>query len=132
VSKSNVLENILLDEVLGGVGYTPAANVSVALYTSVPSDVGGGAEVSGGSYARVTLANNTTTWPAAAGGSKSNGVVIEFPQATADWGIVTGFGIFDDAGTPRLLYWGTLAEPREILEGDTPSFGIGQLQITED
>lgn len=132
MSKSNVLENIILDEVLGGVGYTPAANVSVALYTAAPSDTGGGTEVSGGSYARVTLANNTTNWPAAAGGSKSNGTVINFPEATATWGTVTSFGIFDDQGTPRLLYWGMLAESREILDGDKPSFAVGALVITED
>lgn len=132
MSKSNVLENIILDEVLGGVGYTPAANTSIALYTSAPSDSGGGTEVTGGSYARVTLANNTTTWPSAAGGSKSNGVAVNFNEATADWGIVTSFAVFDDQGTPRQLYWGMLAEARDIKDGDKPSFAIGSLTIQED
>lgn len=132
MSKSNVLENILLDEVLGGVGYTPAANVSVALYTVAPSDLGGGTQVTGGSYAQVTLANNLTNWPVAAGGSKANGTEIAFATATADWGTITAFAIFDDQVSPRMLYWGTLAEDREILEGDTPRFGIGALSIQED
>jgi hypothetical protein len=132
MSKSNVLENILLDEVLGAVAYTPAANVSIALYTAAPSDTGGGTEVTGGSYARVTQANNATNWPAAASGSKSNGVAITFPTASAGWGTVTHFGIFDDQGTPRLLYWGALTTSRDILTGDTPSFAIGALTITED
>ena len=132
MSKSNILENLLLDEVLGGVNYAPAANVSVGLYTASPADAGGGVEVTGGSYARVTLANNLTNWPGAASGSKSNGVPIAFPTATADWGIVTSFGVFDDQATPRLLYWGELAESREILTGDTPSFAPTQLTITED
>jgi hypothetical protein len=34
--------------------------------------------------------------------------------------------------TPRLLYWGTLSQSRDILEGDTPSFASGALTITED
>jgi hypothetical protein len=134
MSKSDILENILLDEVLGAVAYTPAANVSVALYTVTPSDQTAGTEVSssGTAYARVSLANNTTNWPAASNGSKSNGTQILFATATADWGTVEGFGIFDDQGTPRLLYWGDLAEPREVLTGDRPNFAAGQLTITED
>lgn len=132
MSKSNVLENLLLDEVLGGVNYVAASNISVALFTTTPSDASSGTEVTGGSYARVTLANNLTNWPSAASGSKSNGTTISFPTATATWGTVTGFGIYDDQGTPRLLYWGTLSASREILNGDTPSFAAGALTITED
>jgi hypothetical protein len=92
LSKSNVLENLLLDEVLGGVNYSPATNVSIALYTVSPGDPGGGTEVTGGAYARVTQANNLTNWPAAAAGSKSNGVAITFPTATASWGTVEAPG----------------------------------------
>jgi hypothetical protein len=134
MSKSDILENILLDQVLGAVGYTPAANVAVALYTVTPSDQTAGTEVStsGTGYARITLANNTTNWPAASNGSKSNGTEILFASAEADWGTVEGFGIFDDAGTPRLLYWGDLAEPRPVVEGDRPRFLVGELTISED
>ncbi|MEJ7872157.1 MAG: hypothetical protein WKF67_07840 [Rubrobacteraceae bacterium] len=132
MSKSDILENILLDEVLGGVNYAPAANVSIALYTTTPTDAAAGTEVTGGAYARVVKANNATNWPAAAAGSKTNGTAINFPTASATWGTVTGFGIFDDQATPRLLYWGALAQSREILSGDTPSFAANSLSIQED
>jgi len=86
-SKSNYLENKVLDHVLGGGDYTRPATVYVALYTVAPSDTGGGTEVTGGSYARAAVTNNSTNWPAASGGEKSNGTEITFETATASWGM---------------------------------------------
>lgn len=132
MSKSDFLENELLDHVFGNAAYTAPANVYVALYTAAPTDAGGGTEVSGGSYARVTVANNATNWPAAVGGAKSNGVAITFPQATASWGTVTHFGIFDAASGGNLLRWGSLGTAKAIGNGDTANFPIGDLDLTED
>ena len=36
------------------------AAIYLALFTAMPSDSGGGTEVSGGSYARVAITNNAT------------------------------------------------------------------------
>jgi len=131
-SKSNYLENTLLDEVLGGTGYTPAATVYIALYTTAPTDAGGGTEVSGGSYARKSVTNNTTNWPNASGGSKSNGTAITFTTASASWGTVVAFGIFDDPTAGNLLYWGDVSPSKAIGNGDTFEFKVGNLVITED
>lgn len=108
MSKSNTLENALLDEVLGGTGYTPATDTYIALYTAAPSDSGGGTEVTGGSYARVQKTNNATNWPAASGGAKSNGTAITFATATANWGEVVAFAIHDHVSADQILYWGYL------------------------
>lgn len=107
-SKSDYLENKILDHVLGGGDYTRPATVYVGLFTTAPSDTGGGTEVSGGSYARVAVTNNATNFPAASSGSKSNGTAITFPAATANWGTVVAFGIFDASSGGNLLYWGWL------------------------
>ena len=131
-SKSDYLENKILDHVLGGSDYTRAGTVYIALYTANPSDSGGGTEVTGGSYARASVTNNSTNWPAASSGSKSNGTTITFTTATADWGTVTAFGIFDASSAGNLLYWGTLTTSKAIANGDTASFASGQLTITED
>ena len=131
-SKSDYLENKLLDHVLGNVAYTAPTTVYVALYTVAPADSGGGTEVSGGGYARVAVANNSTNWPAASGGSKSNGVDITFPTATADWGTVVAFGIFDASTGGNLLYWATLTTSKSVLNGDTAKFSAGSITITED
>jgi hypothetical protein len=133
--KSNYLEGALLNEVLGGTGYTPAATTYVALYTAAPTDAGGGTEVSGGSYARSSVTNNATNWPAAAGTprSKSNGTAIAFAAPTANWGTVTHFGIFDASTSGNLLYWGALSASKVINGGDgAPSFAIGALSVSED
>jgi hypothetical protein len=132
MSKSDYLENEILDHVLGGSDYTRPATVYVALYTATPNDAGGGTEASGGSYARAAVTNNATNWPAASGGAKSNGTAITFPTPTAGWGTVTSFGIFDASTGGNLLYYGNLSANKTIDISDTVSFAIGALDITED
>ena len=131
-SKSDYLENKLLDHVLGGGDYSRPATVYVALYTVAPTDAGGGTAVTGGSYARKSVTNNSTNWPAASGGAKSNGTEIAFAEATASWGTVVAFGIFDDPTAGNLLYWADLTTPKAIGSGDTAKFAAGDLDLTED
>lgn len=121
-----------MDHVLGGGDYTRPGTVYVALYTAAPTDAGGGTEVTGGSYARVSVSNNNTNWPAAAAGAKSNGTAITFPTATADWGTAVAFALLDASSGGNFLFWATLTTNRAILTGDVPSFAIGTLVITED
>ena len=131
-SKSNYLENKVLDHVLGGADYSRAGTVYVALYTVAPTDAGGGTEVTGGSYARATVTNNATNFPAAVSGSKSNGVAAAFAQASANWGTVVAFGILDALTGGNLLYWGDLTASKTVESGDTAEFAIGGIVITED
>src|SRR3989304_5914505 len=72
-SKSDFLENELLDHVLGNAAYAAPATVYFGLYSVGPSDVGGGTELTGSGYARIAVTNNATNYPAASGGAKSNG-----------------------------------------------------------
>jgi len=130
--KSDYLENKVLDFLLGGVSFTPPATVYIALFTVAPTDAGGGTEVSGGGYARVAVTNNTTNFPAASNGTKSNGSTITFPTATADWGTVVAVGIFDAATGGNLLFWANLTTSKTIQNGDTAQFAAGSLTFTED
>lgn len=102
----------------------------MALYTAAPTDAGGGTQCSGGSYARVAVTNNGTNWPSASGGAKSNGAAITFPQATASWGVVTHFGIHSHITNDALIAWGALTASKTIDSGDTPSFAIGELDVS--
>lgn len=131
-SKSDYLEDAILDHVLGGGDYTRPATVYIALFTVTPDDTGGGTEVTGGSYARKSVTNNNTNWPASSGGVKTNGVAFTFPTASADWGTVVAFGIFDASSGGNLLYWGVLTSSRTINSGDTSSFAVGSLAISEE
>lgn len=114
-SKSNYLENALLDHVLGGGDYTRPATVYAALFTVAPGEAAGGTEVTGGSYARVAITNNATNFPAASGGSKSNGTAITFPQASANWGTVVALGVFDASTSGNLLFYGWLGADSGVL-----------------
>lgn len=132
MSKSDYLENELLDHILGNSSWSAPGTVYISLYTVTPSDTGGGTEVTGGSYARVSMTNNLTNWPAASGGAKANGTAITYPQATADWGTVVAFGIQDASTSGNLLYWGAVSPSKAVSNGDTAAFAIGDLDITED
>lgn len=131
-SFSDYIENKLLDLLFSNAAYSIPGTLYMALFTAAPSDSGGGTEVSGGSYARVAVTNNNTNFPAASGGSKSNGTTITFPTATAAWGTVVAMGIFDASSSGNLLAWATLTTAKTVASGDTPSFAAGALVITLD
>lgn len=134
-SKSDYLENALLNGVLGGPQFTLPPQVNIALSTAVYVDSATGsnmAEVSGGGYLRVAVQNNATTWPGAASGAKSNGIVFTFPTASADWGTVQAFYIVDASSAGNILYGADLTTPRAIANGDTASFAVGSITITEN
>lgn len=138
-SASDYLEKKLLDHVLGNTAYAAPATVYVGLHTDANTatqrDAGTVTEVSGGSYARVAVTNNTTNWPNASGitAAKSNANAVTFPAPTANWGTVTSFGIYDAASAGNLLFWGDLSASRSILSGDgAPSFAAGDIDLTGD
>lgn len=131
-SKSNALENEVLDGVLGGPQLALAATVWIALYTTAPTDAGAGVEVSGGSYARVAVTNNATEFPAAAASLKQNANTIQFPQATASWGSVVAFAIHRHATNDDVLIWGDLTAAKTVGIGETAQFAAGGISYTED
>lgn len=131
---SNYLENAILDHVLGNTAYTAPSTVYLALFTAAPSDAGGGTEVSTSStgYARKAVTNDTTNWPNASSGSKKNGTVIAFDQATGNWGTCTHWGMFDADVDGNLLFWGALTSSQAVLSGDAPRWLINGFEITLD
>lgn len=124
------LENRVMDHILGGPDYSRLANVHVALFTSAPTETGGGTEVSGNGYTRAQVANNSTNFPSAANGTKSNGTAITFPVATGTWGTVTHWAIMSAASGGTILFFGALTTAKTVAATDTISFGVGQLSIT--
>ena len=125
---SDYLEDKVLDHVFGGTAYTAPGTLYVALYTSAPSDTGGGTEVSGGSYARKSMAAMTVsgTSPTTA----TNGAAVEFVTATGTWGTVTHVGVFDAATSGNLMAWAALTASKAVSSGDFFRFDAGDLDIT--
>jgi len=124
-SASNYLENKLIDHSLGTTTYTKPSAVYVALYTTSPSDTGGGVEVTGGSYSRKVV-----TFSAASSGSASSNVNVNF--TTMPTCVITAIGVLDSLTSGNLLYWGTLASSRSVSSGDTVSISSGNLTVTLD
>ena len=133
-SLSDYLEAKLADGVLGGPDFTHPATVWLALFTVTPADAGGGTECTGGSYARASTANNSTNWPAATGTStvKANGTAITFPTATAAWGTVVAWALFDAVTAGNLLFWGAVGTAKAVGINDTPNFPIGAITLLWD
>lgn len=149
---SDFLENKLIDflfrgQALGITGASAGAGsgpstLYIALYTANPSDTGGGTQVSGGSYARVAVTSSLANWSgtqgagttvasSGTGGNISNNITITFPAPTANWGVITGFGIFDASTGGNLIIWSPLDTPKTVNAGDAaPAFPPGSLQIT--
>lgn len=136
-SFSDYIEAKVLDAVFGATALPTIGTHYIALYTVAPSDSGGGTEVTGGSYARHPVTNNTTNWPNASGTNpcrKSNGVAFTWAAApTANWGLVVAFAIFDQSSGGNMLGWSLLGTSKTINSGDAaPSFAIGALTIDLD
>jgi hypothetical protein len=126
---SDYLEDALLSHVLDGVSMTSPTSVYVGIHNTDPTDADSGTEVTGGSYARVTMTGGWTvsgTTPTEA----TNTAAIIFPTATdATWGTATHFGIYDAATTGNLLIHGALTASKAIGDGDTFEFAIGNLVV---
>lgn len=100
----------------------------VGLYTSAPTDAGGGTEVTGGSYARVDT--SSSIWGTPASGSVTNSAgAITFTTATASWGTVVAVGLFDASSGGNLLAWDTISS-KAIDNGDTAEIASSAFTIT--
>jgi hypothetical protein len=120
----------MLDWVNGvGTPTRPTTPLKVRLYTTMPNQEtgSGGTAVTGGSYA-----DTNVTFSAASAGATSNSADVTFPTATANWGTVLGIGIVDSAGSPVLLWVGTLTSSKTVDNGDTFKIPAGSLTLSLD
>jgi hypothetical protein len=122
---SNFLEGELYDHVMRNLAYTAPATLYLALFTTDPTDADSGAEVSGGSYARETVAFGAPT-----DGVGSNSSAVTFTTASAAWGTVTHFGIYDAVSAGNLLFHTILTASKVVGDGDTFKVNSGDLTVT--
>jgi len=119
----DIIENQLLDALVGTSSYTVTTPIKLALMTANGSDSAAGTEVTGGSYARQTIA-----FDAASGGSIDNNAAISFtgmPSCT-----VVGIEIYDSAGSAKRLAYGPLTASRTVTSGDTVQFASGAITLS--
>lgn len=138
---SDFLENSLVDQIFRGQTAPTTSTLYIGLYTAAPSDTGGGTELSGSGYARVSVTSSLANWAgtqstgsttasSGTGGATSNNAAITFPEPTSGWGQVQAFGVFDAATGGNLLFHGSLTINKTINEGDTVTFPAGSLVVT--
>lgn len=121
-----------LDASLGVAAYVePTTPMKLALIQTLGDADTPGTEVAGGGYGRQNLAVAAAT-AGGTGASTSNTGVINFvnmPDTTAN--SVKGVEVFDSAGSPRRWGRGSLTTPRTTASGDTLSFAIGAITISQ-
>jgi hypothetical protein len=121
---SNFLETALINAVLRNTSYTSPTTTYLALYTSDPTDADTGTEISGGSYARQAI-----TFGAPSNGTSTNSAAVEFPQATADWGVISHVAIRDAVTSGNLLFHTALDASKTINNGDVFKITTGNLSV---
>jgi hypothetical protein len=141
-SMSDYLETNLINHIFRTGSFAKPSTIAIALCTAAPTDASTGATITEvantGGYARVNVgAPADANWAATSGGNgtTSNMAAITFPTATADWNApVTHVAVVDSAtyGAGNVLFWGALASPKTVTNGDTFQFAISQIQIQID
>jgi hypothetical protein len=129
--KGNFWSNAILSLLFGQQSPSAIGTLYFALYTANPSGAGGGTEVSGGSYARVGVTNNTTNFPTASSQQSKNANLIDFGTASANWGTIVAVGVFDASTSGNLLYWGPLTVNKTINSGDSFKIAANNATFTE-
>ena len=150
-SKSDWLENVVLDSILGksttslstGTGAGIPGTVYIALYNTTVNDTvtaltdectGSGGGGAGTTYARQAVTNSSANWTNSTAGSKQNKTAIVFStNAGADWGTIKSFAILNSNSTTTgdALYWGDLTASQAISSGNVVRFSTGAIVITE-
>ena len=125
MSFSNFLETEILDHVFAGAAYTAPTTKYLALFTALADgEAGSVTEVTGGGYARQTVAFTTS------GNTTSNNAAVEFPTATGNYGTVTHVGVYDASTSGNLMAYAALSSSKTIETGDVFRVPSGDLDIT--
>jgi hypothetical protein len=132
---TNYAETQLINHIFRTASFTKPTTLNLALFTAVgDGEAATVTELTGNGYARVACNPLDANWsaPVSGNGTTYNVNVITFPAATADWGIITHFGIYDASTAGNLLIYAPLTIARNITNGSTPSFAATSLTFQVD
>lgn len=125
-SFTDYLEDKILKHVFTNTAYTSPTTVYVGLFTTAPTDTGGGTEITGMGYARKSAAFTVS----GTGTLATNSAAIDFDAATGTWGTIVAIAIFDALTTGNMLAWADLTTSKTIATGDILRIPAGDLDIT--
>jgi len=141
-----VFQNIdaaLIGDAVGLRGSSTAGVLYLSLHTADPTEGGAqnSSEANYTNYTRISLVRSAGAWTVTAvdvgPSTVSNAAQVTFPQAglASPTNVIShvGVGTALTGGAGKLLYSGVLATGTlTVNQNITPSFGAGQLVITED
>ena len=127
---SDYVENQILDCYLNQTNITAPTNIYLGLFTSAPSDAGGGTEVSGNGYSRVEITAKFDAASGTGGSLSSNADITGFTASGGNWGTVTSIGIFDASTAGNLLFYTALDSSATVNDGDSFQISSGNLTVT--
>ena len=125
-SFTDYLEDKILKHVFTNVAYTSPTTLYVGLFTTAPTDVGGGTEITGMGYARMSAAFTVS----GTGTLATNSAAIEFDAATGTWGTIVAIAIFDAITTGNMIAFADLTTSKTIATGDILRIPAGDLDVT--
>jgi hypothetical protein len=125
------IANKTLDAFFGNTPTPSHGTLYVCLHTADPTITGAVGEVSGNGYVRASIANNTTNFPAASAGVKSNATAIVFPAATGSgWSTVTHYSVKDASSGGNCLAYGPLAASKTVVATDVVTIAVGGMSLS--
>ncbi len=129
-------EQGVLGHTLGFAAMAHPAGVFIGLSaaTPPPTSTVPGVEVVGNGYARQSAVFALLSTPP---NIAANSATLQFPAATAAWGVIGFFEVWDAATAGNRLYWGPLVDPvdgitpvtRAVLGGDIVRLSAGTIQV---
>lgn len=127
-SFTDYTENLALTYLFNTGAVTRPTAWYVGLFTSAPSDTGGGTEVTGNGYARVSAGTISGSGTAT---TFTNAAAIEFAAASGgNWGTIGWAAIFDASTSGNMLAWAPLTTAKAINDGDIFRIPASSLSIT--
>ncbi|AVO37395.1 phage tail fiber protein [Pukyongiella litopenaei] len=124
-AKSNYAETLALTFLLTTDPVTRPTAWYVALHTGAPGEDGTNAELAGNGYTRQAATFSVT------GDAATNDAQILFGPATASWGSVSHFSVWDANSAGNCLYQGALDETKSYGINDEVKFPPAALVINE-
>ncbi len=121
----------VLAEVFNGVAPNYPTTFYVGLWTTPIDDFSDGSaagEVSGAGYARVSL--EVADWKPVSNGVVSNNVLLQYPMADENWGMLTHVGLCDAPTGGAMLAHTALVPELMVSQTDIVLFRPNELVVT--
>lgn len=138
---TDIFERYMLSHVFGTGTYAKPTMLWVGLtknttYDRDGEDISNKEVANAGGYVRMPLAPSDSNWtdPVGTGSQVQNLAVINFPEATANWGMVSGMFVAMTGtwGTGVVIIHAPLTTPKDINNGEQFRFRVGDINIYLD